>query len=246
MILLPAIDLKNGECVRLLRGDYATAHRVAEDAAGAARSFRDAGAEWLHVVDLDGAKAARPVNAEVMFRIQKETGLKLEVGGGIRDMETVDFYLQNGISRVILGTAAVEQPELVVSAVEKYGDRIAVGIDALNGTVARRGWTELSAIDYLGMAEQMEQIGVKHLIFTDISRDGTLTGPNLVMLDRLKSAVSCSVIASGGVSNLKDIANLADLSLYGAICGESLYAGTLDLKAAIELCGAVERKEGKA
>ena len=246
MILLPAIDLKDGECVRLLRGDYATAHKVAEDAVEAARSFRDAGAEWLHVVDLNGAKAARPVNAELMFRIRNETGLKLEVGGGIRDMETVDFYLQNGISRVILGTAAVKQPELVVSAVEKYGDRIAVGIDALNGTVAQKGWTELSAVDYLGMAKRMEQAGVKYLIFTDISRDGTLTGPNLAMLERLKNAVSCDIVASGGVRSLKDIADLADLSLYGAICGKSLYAGTLDLKAAIGLCGAVEEKEGKA
>lgn len=236
MILLPAIDLKDGECVRLFQGDYSTAHRVADDALKMARSFREAGAEWLHVVDLNGAKDAKPVNADLMFQIQKASGLRLEVGGGIRTMETVDFYLNHGISRVILGTAAVEDPEFVVSAVKKYGDRIAVGIDAKNGMVAQKGWTETSSIDYLRMARHMEIAGVKYIIFTDISRDGMLSGPNLAMLKELGNSVSCKIIASGGVSGLKDIADLRELGLYGAICGKSLYAGTLDLKEAMALC----------
>lgn len=242
MILLPAIDLKDGECVRLFRGDYSTAHRVAEDALKMAQSFRKAGAEWLHVVDLNGAKAAKPVNADLMFQIQKTSGLRLEVGGGIRKMETVDFYLSHGISRVILGTAAVEDPEFVVSAVKKYGDRIAVGIDAKNGMAAQKGWTETSSIDYLSMARHMEIAGVKYIIFTDISRDGMLSGPNLSMLKELRNSVSCKVIASGGVSCLKDISDLCGLGLYGAICGKSLYAGTLDLKEAIALC---KKQEGE-
>lgn len=243
MILFPAIDLKDGECVRLFQGDYNTAHRVAEDALETARAFRAAGAEWLHVVDLNGAKAAKPANAALMFKIQKASGLRLEVGGGIRDMETVDFYLNNGISRVILGTAAVTNPEFVVSAVEKYGERIAVGIDARNGMVAQKGWTETSSIDYLSMAKHMDLAGVKYIIFTDISRDGTLTGPNLAMLKQLQNSVSCRIIASGGVSGVKDVEDLRDLGLYGAICGKSLYTGSLDLKEAVALCG---RTEGRA
>lgn len=240
MILIPAIDIKNGECVRLVKGDYATAHKVAESAVDTAIRFQQAGAEWIHMVDLDGAKAAEPVNSNLIFSVAEKSGLKTEVGGGIRNIETIDFYIQNGISRVILGSAALNDPELVSEAVRKYGDRIAVGIDALNGNVAAEGWTETSSVNYIELAKQMEQAGVKYIIFTDISRDGTLTGPNLVMLDKLNSAVSCRIIASGGVSNSKDVANLLDLNLYGAICGKALYTGDLDLRSAIRLCKGVE------
>lgn len=243
MIILPAIDIKDGECVRLIQGDYATAACVAENAVETAGKFEKARAQWLHVVDLNGAKAAHPVNAGLLFQIQENTGMKIEIGGGIRNMETIDYYLNHGISRVILGTAAINQPELVVSAVEKYGDKIAVGIDALHGKAAQKGWTETSSIDYLSMAEHMEQAGVKYIIFTDISRDGTLTGPNLEMLDKINRAVSCHIIASGGVSNLKDIEDLLNLNLYGAICGKALYAGTLDLASAVGLCGKSEKGE---
>lgn len=237
MILIPAIDIKNGECVRLLRGDYATAQQVTDDPVAAAKSFREADAEWVHVVDLDGAKEAKPENSELIFKIRDSSGLKLEVGGGIRSMETVDYYLQNGISRVILGTVAVSNPKFVREAVQKYGDRIAVGIDAKNGLVACSGWTQTSSIDYLEMAKIMEQAGVKYIIFTDISRDGTLAGPNLNMLDAINRVVNCNVIASGGVATIKDIANLMDLNLYGAISGKAIYTGDLDLKEAIRLCG---------
>lgn len=237
MILIPAIDIKGGKCVRLLRGDYATAHQVADDAVSTACSFCKAGAEWVHIVDLDGARDAKPKNPDLIFKIRDSCNLKLEVGGGIRRMETVDFYLQNGISRVILGTAAISNQQFVQEAVRKYGERIAVGIDAKNGLVASNGWTETFNIDYLEMAKCMEQAGVKYIIFTDIGRDGTLSGPNLNMLDSINRAVNCSIIASGGVATIKDIANLLDLNLYGAISGKAVYTGGLNLKEAILLCG---------
>lgn len=236
MILLPAIDIKDGECVRLIKGDYATAHKVAANAEETAEGFRAAGAEWLHIVDLNGAKAAEPVNTELIFRVVKNCGLKVEVGGGIRSIKTIGDYLENGVSRVVLGSAALKNPALVREAVLQYGEKIAVGIDARNGKVAAQGWTETSDLNYLELAKQMEQIGVKYIIFTDISRDGTLTGPNLDMLNALNHAVTCHIIASGGVKNLEDIANLRKLSLYGAICGKAVYTGDLDLKSAVRLC----------
>jgi phosphoribosylformimino-5-aminoimidazole carboxamide ribotide isomerase len=236
MLLIPAIDIKDNKCVRLLRGDYSTAHQVAEDAVEAAKSFRKCGADWVHVVDLDGAKDAVPKNSELIFRIQKESGLKLEVGGGIRSMNTIEYYLSNGISRVILGSVAVDDPTFVREAVKKYGDRIVVGIDAKNGMVAQNGWLKTSNVNYLDLAKEMEQVGVKYIIFTDINLDGTLSGPNLDMLDELNHAVSCNIIASGGVANMKDIVNLLDLDIYGAICGKAIYSGSLNLQSAIRFC----------
>ena len=236
MIFIPAIDIKGGQCVRLLRGDYTTARQVARDAAETARSFRKAGAEWLHVVDLDGAKDAGPKNAELIFKIQKAFGAKVEVGGGIRSMKMVDYYLQNGISRVVLGTAAVSRPAFAAEAVRKYGDRIAVGLDARNGKIAQNGWLETTGLDYLQTAKQMEQIGVKYLIFTDIGRDGTLTGPNLKMIEELSRAVTCSITASGGISSMDDIRSLCRLDLYGAICGKAVYTGAVDVEKAVEFC----------
>jgi phosphoribosylformimino-5-aminoimidazole carboxamide ribotide isomerase len=236
MIILPAIDIKDGECVRLVKGDYATAHKVAENAIETAKVFQSAGARWLHMVDLNGAKASEPVNAQLVFSVLNACQLKVEIGGGIRNMATIDYYIENGIHRVILGSAALKDPALVTEAVKKYGEKIAVGIDALDGKVAAQGWTETSSINYIDMAKQMEQLGVKYITFTDISRDGTLSGPNLNMLDQLNNAISCNVIASGGISNLKDIANLQSMNLYGAICGKAVYTGNLDLKAAIKLC----------
>lgn len=240
MIILPAIDLKGGECVRLMRGDYKTAHKVAENAVQTANNFRTAGARWLHMVDLDGAKAAAPVNTRLILRVAQESGLQIEIGGGIRNMRTISHYLENGISRVILGSAALNQPELVRRAVGKYGEHIAVGIDAWDGKVAAEGWTQTSSVDYLDMAKRMEEIGVKYIIFTDISRDGMLSGPNLEMLQRLNETVSCKIIASGGVSGMEDISNLLQLRLYGAICGKAVYTGDLNLKTAIEQSGGQE------
>ena len=184
MIILPAIDLKDGKCVRLFQGDYATAEQVAEDPVKTAQSFEEQGARWVHLVDLDGAKARRPVNDSTVFSIRDNVSMNIEVGGGIRDMDTVEYYLSHGINRIILGSAALHSPEFVREAVKKYGKKIAVGIDALKGKVAAEGWTAQSEVDYLEMAKRMEDIGVRYLIVTDIYKDGTMNGPNLVMLDR--------------------------------------------------------------
>lgn len=236
MIILPAIDIKDGKCVRLFQGDYATAQQVAEDPVETAKAFEKVGARWMHMVDLDGAKAKTPVNTETILNVRKNVSINIEVGGGIRDMETVDMYIANGINRVILGSAALHDPEFVKESVKKYGRKIAVGIDALDGKVAAEGWTEQSEVHYLEMAKQMEEIGVSYLIVTDISKDGTLNGPNLQMLDRINRYVSCSVIASGGVSNLKDIIDLSSLGLYGGIAGKAVYTGDLNLRDAVTAC----------
>lgn len=244
MILLPAIDLHEGQCVRLLRGDYDTAQVVAADPVETARAFEEQGAGWLHVVDLDGAKEGAPKNAELIAQVVERTGLQVEVGGGIRNMATVDRYLELGAARVILGSAALRDPQFVAEAVKRYGKRVAVGIDALGGKVAAEGWLEQSQVDYLELARRMEDLGVQYLICTDISQDGTLAGPNLTMLDQLNQAVSCHVVASGGVSSLLDIVNLYDLGLYGAIAGKALYTGALDLRAAIVACRRIAGEKG--
>ena len=244
MILLPAIDLHQGQCVRLLRGDYDTAQVVAADPVETARAFEEQGAGGLHVVDLDGAKEGAPKNAELIAQVVERTGLQVEVGGGIRNMATVDRYLELGAARVILGSAALRDPQFVAEAVKRYGKRVAVGIDALGGKVAAEGWLEQSQVDYLELARRMEDLGVQYLICTDISQDGTLAGPNLTMLDQLNQAVSCHVVASGGVSSLLDIVNLYDLGLYGAIAGKALYTGALDLRAAIAACRRIGGEKG--
>lgn len=236
MILFPAIDIKDGMCVRLLKGDFATVHKVAEDALETARRFEADGAQYLHMVDLDGAFSARRLNREVFLRVAANTHLKVELGGGIRDMAAIEDYLSGGIERVILGSAALKNPELVKQAVQKYPQRIAVGIDAKDGKVSVEGWTDDSDVDYLCFAKQMEQIGVQYLIFTDISTDGTLAGPNLTQLRALQEAVSCHITASGGIRDLSHIKALQRMDLYAAICGKSLYSGTLSLKEAIASC----------
>ncbi len=234
MIIFPAIDIKDGNCVRLVKGDYSTAHKVAENPLDTARKFEAAGAEWIHMVDLDGAKDAALVNKEIFVSVARETGLKVEVGGGIRSMEAVDYYLSNGISRVILGSAAVKNPEFAREAVAQYGEKIAIGIDARDGMVAAEGWLDTSDVYFTDLAVEMEKIGVKTIIFTDISRDGTLTGPNLRQLNEINSAVSCDIIASGGVSGIDDIIALRNAGLYGAIAGKAVYTGALDVAQAIE------------
>ena len=240
MLVLPAIDIIDGNCVRLFKGDYSTAHKVADSILETAMGFEKAGAKFIHVVDLDGAKAGKIVNSESILEVRKNCNVKMEVGGGIRSMESVEFYLEHGIDRVILGSAAIKDPEFVKEAVRKYSSQIAVGIDAKNGFVSADGWTDTSEINYVDLAKQMEDIGVKYIIFTDISKDGMLSGPNLTMLDELKSKVSCNIIASGGVANLKDIINLTDLDIYGAICGKAIYSGTIDLVRAIEVAHAAK------
>ena len=235
MIILPAIDIKDGNCVRLQKGVYETAEKVCESPYIAAQGFADAGATWMHMVDLDGAKDAKLINADLIADVAKASGLQVEVGGGIRNMEAVEYYLSRGIDRVILGSAAVKNPQLVIDAVKLYGDKIAVGIDAKEGMVQAEGWLDNSEINYIELAKRMEDVGVQTIIFTDINQDGMLSGPNLKQLDDLTHEVSCDVIASGGVAVLKDIINLSELDIFGAICGKAIYSGTLDLKQAIEM-----------
>lgn len=234
MIVLPAIDIKDGNCVRLFKGDYSTASKVAENPYEVARGFVKAGAKWMHMVDLDGAKDGKLKNSELIIDVAKNTDIKVEVGGGIRNMDTIEYYLENGIDRVILGSAAVKDQHFVIDAVNNFDDKIVVGIDAKDGAVCAEGWTDKSELNYIDLAKQMEQIGVKTIIFTDINQDGTLGGPNLVQLDNLVHNVSCDIIASGGVSNLKDIINLHELNVYGAITGKAIYSGNLDLALAIQ------------
>ncbi len=241
MLVLPAIDIKDGTCVRLYKGDYSTAHKVAESAVETAKKFEDIGAHFMHMVDLDGAKDGKRVNSDLILEVRKNCPkIKIEVGGGIRAMDSVDFYLENGIDRVILGSAAIKDPDFVREAVKKYPSQIAISIDALNGKVSAEGWTDTSEIGYIELAKQMEDIGVQYIIFTDISKDGMLSGPNLTMLDELKASVKCNIIASGGVANLKDIINLTDLDIYGAISGKAIYTGSLDLEKAIEVAHAAK------
>lgn len=236
MVILPAVDIMDGKPVRLYKGDFSTAHQVAEGALKTALDFEKAGAEWIHMVDLDGSLMKKRVNEKIFLSVAENTALKVEVGGGIRTMQDIDFYMSSGISRVILGSVALKDPELVKKAVNAYGDKIAVGIDAKNGYAAAEGWTQTSDIYFTDLAKKMEQCGVKTIIYTDISKDGTLSGPNLEQLDEINNAVSCNIIASGGVTDIDDIKALKLLGLYGAICGKSIYSGSLDLKQALEVC----------
>ncbi len=235
MIILPAIDIKDGNCVRLYKGDFDTVEKVAESPFETARQFEEAGATYLHMVDLDGAKDGKLVNRALFCELAKKTSLKIELGGGIRSMEAVTDYLENGIDRIILGSAAVKDPVFVKEAVKAYGDRIVVGIDAKNGMVATEGWLDTSDVDYLTLAKAMEDIGVRHIVYTDIAKDGTLTGPNLEQLKAINDAVRCNIVASGGIHTIADIHALKEIDVWGVICGKSLYKGTLDLCEALSV-----------
>ena len=234
MLILPAIDLKDGKVVRLYKGDFETVHQVAEDPVATAREFYAAGARWIHMVDLDGAKDGKRKNSEIVKAVE-QVGLRIELGVGLRSMSDLETVFALGICRAVIGSAAVSNPEFVRAAVEKYGaERVAVGIDTQNGHVKTAGWVEDSGMDYLEFAKQMESIGVKKIIFTDIETDGTLSGPSMARLNALKQTVGCDVIASGGVSNNQDIRDLAGAGFYGAIIGKAYYAGTVDLAQAVK------------
>lgn len=236
MIILPAIDIKDGNCVRLFKGDFNTVEKVATDYLETAKKFENAGASWIHMVDLDGAKEGKPVNTKIYTEVAEKTSLKVELGGGIRSLETIEEYLSMGITRVILGSAALKDPQLVSRAVEKFGsEKIVVGIDAMNGMVATEGWLEASDVNYIDLAKKMISVGVKYFIFTDISKDGTLSGVNKEQLFALHKSTkgTCNIIASGGVHTMNDIIACKEMGLYGTICGKSIYKGTLDLAEAI-------------
>lgn len=237
--LYPAIDLRGGRCVRLVQGRADAETVYSDDPVAVARAFAEAGARRLHVVDLDGAFEGLPRNLDVVTAIVQAVDIPVELGGGIRDMAAVDEVLRRGVQWVILGTAAVEQPELVDEACRRHPGRILVGIDARNGQVAVRGWVEGTAVDAVALARDMGRRGVEEIIFTDIARDGTLQGPNLEALARV-AAAGPRVIASGGVSSLDDVRALTALEaqgVVGVIIGKALYTGAVDLKEALALAG---------
>ena len=236
MILYPAIDLKDGAAVRLLRGDMNAATVFNKDPAAQAKSFIDAGCRWLHLVDLNGAFAGKPVNAEPVEAILKQCKVPAQLGGGIRDMATIETWIEKGLSRVILGTVAVEHPALVRQAARAFPDKIAVGIDARNGMVATKGWAVETDTEVTELAKSFEQDGVAAIIYTDINRDGAMQGPNIEATAALAHAISIPVIASGGVSSLADLLALkgCGAALNGAISGRALYDGALDLSAALK------------
>jgi phosphoribosylformimino-5-aminoimidazole carboxamide ribotide isomerase len=236
MILYPAIDLKDGQAVRLLHGEMDKATVFNDDPAAQARAFVAAGCEWLHLVDLNGAFAGAPVNAAAVEAILAETRVPAQLGGGIRDMKTIEAWLDKGLARVILGTVAVENPALVREAAVAFPGKVAVGIDARNGRVATRGWAEETDVEVTELARSFEDAGVAAIIYTDIMRDGAMKGPNIEATAALARAVAIPVIASGGVSSLDDLIALRDCgaALNGAISGRALYDGALDLGAALQ------------
>ncbi len=237
MIILPAIDLKDGQVVRLYKGEFDTVHQVARDPLAAARDFFAAGARHIHMVDLDGARDGVRRNAAIVRAVAEQSGLAVELGGGIRTMADLEEVFAMGVSRAVIGSAAVSDPDFVCAAVDRYGERIAVGIDAKDGRVRTAGWLEDSGRDCLEFACSMEKIGVKYIIFTDIDTDGTLSGPSFARLEALQRRVSCRITASGGVSSNADIQKLAAMGLYGAIVGKAYYAGAVDLARAVKEAG---------
>ncbi|MBO5364101.1 MAG: 1-(5-phosphoribosyl)-5-[(5-phosphoribosylamino)methylideneamino]imidazole-4-carboxamide isomerase [Clostridia bacterium] len=236
MRLYPAIDIIGGQCVRLSQGDYQKKTTFSEDPLAVAKKWESLGGEFLHLVDLDGAKTGDMPNFDLIVSIAKELKIPVEIGGGIRNMDAVSQYLENGVQRVILGTAAIRNPEFVKEAVSKYNERIVIGIDAKDGMVAVSGWEEVSAVSALELAKQMEEIGVKTIIYTDIATDGMLKGPNVLAMKEMAEHVSMDVVASGGVSSLADLELLFKTGVEGAIVGKALYTGHMELSDAVVLC----------
>ena len=234
MVILPAIDLHHGCAVRLFKGDYAQMTEYSDAPEKVAKYFADCGAKHIHLVDLEGAKTGETVNISSVEKIVKATGLTAELGGGIRSMEVIEKYLDIGVSRVILGTAALKDPAFLEKSVSTYGEKIAVGIDINAGKVAVNGWTEISDVDFRDFCKKMENLGVQTIICTDISRDGAMQGTNRELYAQLQKEFKMNIIASGGVSTIDDVKALAKLDVYGAILGKAIYTGAIDLKDALE------------
>ena len=234
MILLPAIDLYDRKAVRLYKGDYQNMTVYSDNPIEIARDFEACGAKYIHMVDLEGAKDGTTPNIAIVEQVAKETSLFVEIGGGIRSMETVERYLNAGVQRVILGTAAVKDPDFLKAAVGKYGEKIAVGADVKDGFIAIKGWLETSAIALEAFLEKMEAIGVRNIICTDISKDGAMRGTNLALYRQLSAKFRLDITASGGVSAMDDIHQLRQMDLYGAIIGKAYYTGAIDLREALE------------
>ena len=235
MYIFPAIDLYKGKAVRLFKGDYDKMTVYSDTPWLIAKAFKEAGASHIHLVDLEGARDGSTPNLETIKKIIKETDLFTEVGGGIRNMDTVRAYLESGVDRVILGTAAVENEAFVRQATAEYGDRIAVGADIKDGKIAIKGWTEKSELDAMDFCERMQKIGVRTVICTDISKDGAMMGTNHELYRAMSEKLSMQIIASGGVSSMDDVRRLAALDIYGVIIGKAYYTGAIDLKEAVEV-----------
>ncbi len=235
MILFPAIDLYDHKVVRLLKGDYEKMTVYSDDPLATAKNIEGMGGKWLHLVDLEGAKDGTTPNFDVVSAIAKDTGLKVEIGGGIRSFETIEKYLNAGVQRVILGTKAVKDPGFLKEAVSKWGDKIAVGVDAKNGKVAVNGWMDVLDIDMFDFLQDIKEMGVKTAIVTDISKDGAMKGTNLPLYERLSKLSGIDITASGGVSTLDDLKALKDMDIYGAILGKAMYNGAIVLSEALEL-----------
>lgn len=234
MIIFPAIDLYEKKAVRLYKGDYAAMTVYSDDPLSVARDFEAAGATHIHMVDLEGARDGSTPNLDVVTRVANETGLFIEIGGGIRTMDTVDAYLSAGVDRVILGTAAVTDPAFLKAAVDRYGEHISVGADVKDGRIAIRGWLETASVTLDAFLRSMQAVGVRHVICTDISKDGAMRGTNRALYRELSEKYDLLITASGGVSSLEDVEALRALGLYGAIIGKAYYTGAIDLKKAIE------------
>ena len=230
MNIYPAIDILGGNAVRLTNGDYSRGQVFSTDPAAQARSFAECGAKYLHVVDLDGARDGMPVNAEVIKRIASENDMFIEVGGGMRTLHSMEAYIEAGAQRVIIGSAAVENFTLVTDAVKFFGDKLAVGVDALNGKVAIHGWKQVTDTDAYEFCLRLKESGVRTVIYTDISKDGALSGTNLQLYGRLTQINGLNIIASGGITYYEELAALKDMGVSGAIVGRAVYEGALDLK----------------
>ncbi|NLC97291.1 MAG: 1-(5-phosphoribosyl)-5-[(5-phosphoribosylamino)methylideneamino]imidazole-4-carboxamide isomerase [Erysipelotrichaceae bacterium] len=237
MKIIPAIDIIENKPVRLYQGDYNKKTVVGTSVLDIAKQFENEGAKYLHVVDLDGAKSGSLINNELILDIVKTTNLKVDVGGGIRSMNTIDYYLNNGVDKITLGTAAIQDKELLLSAIEKYGDRIIVGVDCRNEMLCVSGWTNEENVHYLDFVKDLIGINVKTIIFTDISKDGTLEGPNYKMLEKLRKLYPYEIIASGGIKDISHIEELVRMNIDGAITGKAMYEKTLSLKEAIKVGG---------
>lgn len=236
MLIIPAIDLKDGQCVRLQQGRKDAVTIYSGDPSATAKKWESSGAKVLHVVDLDGAFTGSQKNYSRIIEIRKAVNMVIEVGGGIRNISTVDKLVSAGIDRVIIGTSAIEDAQFVIDACKKFPGKIFIGIDAKDGKVAVKGWEEVSSIEARELAKRVEMIGVSGIIYTDISRDGMLSGPNLPALEDMVKTVNIPVIASGGIANIEDIRNLLKIkNLWGAITGKAIYSGSLDLKTAIKI-----------
>ncbi len=235
MLIFPAIDLYEKKAVRLYKGDYNQMTVYSENPLEVAKGFKKAGAEYIHMVDLEGAKDGTTPNFDVVASVAKESGLKVEIGGGIRNEETVKKYIDAGVMRVILGTAALNDRDFLEAVCKKYGDKIAVGADLKDGQVAVKGWLETSDVSGMEFLSEMQKLGVKTVICTDISRDGAMRGTNRELYRELSEKFSMDIVASGGVSTLDDIKALREMNLYGAIVGKAIYTGDIDLKEAIEV-----------